>query len=73
MIQATIPHSRPLPRARYRPTLADDCALFRPDPAGWDDPDREQFTWGEAIDQSRIGEPGSGRFANDDVEMDDGV
>jgi hypothetical protein len=60
-------------RSDPQPSLADDCSLFRRDPAGYDDPDREAFTWPEMIDQRWIDQPGRGRFACDDIEMDDGV
>lgn len=89
MAQAVLDHSnkRPTPhpiprlgrglsaqrRSDPRPSLADDMILFRPDRCGYVDPDLEVFTWPEMIDQSWIDHPGRGRFAGDDIEMDDGV
>lgn len=58
------------------PSLADDSALYA-SRTGWvdrsADSDYECFTWPDEIDQTRINAVGFSRFANDDMEIDDGV
>ncbi|MFN3553439.1 MAG: hypothetical protein ACK4UL_10050 [Novosphingobium meiothermophilum] len=57
-------------------TLADDMAALPVSRFGNIDPDLELFTWPDMIDQTRIADPATafcGAFADDDMEMDDGV
>ncbi len=56
-----------------RPSLADDCAMFPMAALSYEDPDLEDCTWPDMIDQRRIGAHAFGRFAHDDAEMDDGI
>lgn len=52
-------------------SMADD-PVFR-NATYRDDSDCEEHTWPDFINQSRIGEAARGYWANDDMELDDGV
>lgn len=67
---------RSLPDMSRARSIADDDYLFAGSRGFVNralDSDYEGWTWPEEIDQSRIGLIGYGRFADDDLELDDGI